>query len=108
MLSSRTFSPSDRLPPPSTPTAELRRGAAGVRRRQGGHQARARGREGGAQPHRLLPHHRHGDAERNDPLERAPAGALRQERAPGAGGDRRRATQTIKRSFRGRSAPTFR
>ena len=48
--------------PPATPIpprAELRRGPAGVRRRQGRHPARAQERQGGSQPRRLLSHHRH-------------------------------------------------
>ena len=81
------------LPPLRANDAELRRGRAGVQRRQGGHPVRARGRGGCAAPHRLLPHHGDGDEKRRGRLERAPAGSVRQEWAPGAGGDCGRARE---------------
>ena len=81
------------LPPLRANDAELRRGRAGVQRCQGGHPVRARGRGGCAAPHRLLPHHGDGDEKRRGRLERAPAGSVRQEWAPGAGGDCGRARE---------------
>ena len=81
------------LPPLRANDAELRRGRAGVQRCQGGHPVRARGRGGCAAPHRLLPLHGHGDEKRRGRLERAPAGSVRQEWAPGAGGDCGRARE---------------
>ena len=78
-------------PPRHRRAAELRRRRAGVQRGEGGHPERLRGRRGGPQPDRLLPHHRHRHASLGDHLDRATAGLVREERTPGAARDHRRA-----------------